>query len=42
MGISWAAEAIGHTEAVARKYYVNPLYLKSPKLIEALPRLSAS
>jgi integrase len=40
MGIGWAAAAIGHTEEVARKYYVNPLYLDSPNLIDALPRLT--
>lgn len=39
-GISWAASAVGHTEAVAKKHYINPAYLPdAPCLIEALPRL---
>jgi integrase len=40
MGISWAAAAVGHSEQVARRHYVNPHYLKAPALFEALPRLS--
>ncbi len=39
-GIAWAAAAVGHTEAVARKHYVNPAFLRNSALFEALPRLS--
>lgn len=37
-GAAWAAEAIGHSEAIARRHYLDPLICKPPSLIDALPR----
>jgi len=37
-GIEWAAAAVGHSAAVARKSYISPLVCPAPSLIEALPR----
>jgi len=37
-GIGWAAAAVGHSPAVARKSYVNPLVAPGPSLAEVLPR----
>ena len=37
-GIKWAAEAVGHGEAVARKSYIAQTIVEPPALIEALPR----
>lgn len=42
MGIEAAAAAVGHSESVAQKHYINPAFLpESPCLFEALPRLDA-
>jgi len=38
MGSQWAAEAVGHSEAVARKHYLAPDIVTAPTLAEALPR----
>ena len=37
-GVAWAASAIGHSVAVARKSYVSPAICQPPALVEALPR----
>lgn len=37
-GIEWAASAIGHGVAVARKSYISPAICKPPSLIDVLPR----
>ena len=39
-GVQWAANAVGHNIAVARKSYVSPLIAPGPTLIDALPRPS--
>jgi integrase len=39
-GVQWAADAVGHNVAVARKSYVSPLIAPGPTLIDALPRPS--
>lgn len=38
MGPRWASEAIGHSEAVARRHYLDPMIVKPPALVVALPR----
>lgn len=37
-GIAWAAQAVGHTPAVAARHYVNPLVGPCPGLVDAVPR----
>lgn len=37
-GIPWAAEAVGHGEAVARRHYIAPEIVPQPSLVDALPR----
>jgi integrase len=37
-GIQWAADAIGHNVAVAKKSYVSPAIAPGPQLVDALPR----
>jgi len=37
-GLQWAADAVGHSAAVARKSYVSPVIAPGPVLIDALPR----
>lgn len=41
-GIAWAAEAIGHSIGVARRFYVHPQIAGTPSLVDALPRPWAS
>lgn len=41
-GPSWAAEAVGHTEAVARRHYLAPSIFKTPTLADCLPRPTAT
>lgn len=38
MGIEWAAAAVGHSPAVARKSYISPLVYEPPALVDVLPR----
>lgn len=38
-GIEWAAEAVGHSVAVARKHYVSSAICKPPALIDGLPKI---
>lgn len=38
MGIEWAAAAVGHSPAVARKSYISPLIYEPPALVDVLPR----
>lgn len=38
LGIEWAAAAVGHSVAVAKKSYISPEICAAPALIEALPR----
>jgi hypothetical protein len=37
-GIQWAADAIGHSAAVAKRSYVARAIAPGPKLIDAIPR----
>jgi len=37
-GTAWAAEAVGHTEQVAKRHYLVPDLYEAPRLIDALPR----
>lgn len=37
-GKEWAAEAVGHSLAVAKRHYLAPSIVKTPSLSEALPR----
>ena len=37
-GLQWAADAVGHSVAVAKKSYVSPVIAPGPVLIDALPR----
>jgi len=37
-GVEWAAEAVGHSPAVARRHYINPQIAPGPCLSGVLPR----
>ncbi|NLG44806.1 MAG: hypothetical protein GX547_16310 [Phycisphaerae bacterium] len=37
-GAAWAAEAVGHSEAVARRHYLAPSIVPTPSLSDCLPR----
>jgi len=37
-GIEWAASAVGHGVAVAKRSYISPAICPQPSLVEALPR----
>ncbi len=41
-GVAWAASAIGHSVAVAKKSYVSPAICRPPALVEALPGRSSA
>ncbi len=41
-GIQWAADAVGHNVAVARKSYVSEVIAPGPKLIDAIPRIQTA
>ena len=39
-GLQWAADAVGHSLAVAKRSYISPVIAPGPVLIDALPRPS--